>query len=273
MYKLIVCDLDETLLNEEKLICEKNIIAIKKAIKKGVKFVPATGRGYTSVDSILNTLDLNDKADEYTISNNGAIITENKDFRELSFHRLLNSTVDKIVQFGFAHNICIQVFTAKDVYAFNLNDEERKWIFSFKKDAVVCTENNIEFLQNRQIVKVMFQSTDMLYLQSLKEKLSDEIKNETTITYSSNRYMEFTSKGINKGVAVKELANLLNIKLDEVMAIGDNHNDVTMLEVAGLSVAVGNAINEVKELCQFTSSLTSGEGAVGDAIDSFILNI
>ena len=80
MYKLIVCDLDETLLNSDKKICQENIDAIKKARDLGVKFVPATGRGYTCIDYVLNTLELYDLENEYAISNNGAIVTENKDF-------------------------------------------------------------------------------------------------------------------------------------------------------------------------------------------------
>ena len=78
MYKLIVCDLDETLLDSEKKICQKNIDAIKKAREMGVKFIPATGRGYTCIDYVLNTLDLYDLEGEYAISTNGAIVTENK---------------------------------------------------------------------------------------------------------------------------------------------------------------------------------------------------
>ncbi|MEF9967918.1 MAG: HAD-IIB family hydrolase, partial [Longicatena sp.] len=79
MYKLIACDLDETLLNDNKEICERNIKAIQKAEREfGVKFIPATGRGYTCIDNVLKTLQVNNKSGEYTISNNGGVISENK---------------------------------------------------------------------------------------------------------------------------------------------------------------------------------------------------
>ena len=89
MYKLIACDLDETLLNTDKEICSRNIEAIKRAERDyGVRFVPATGRGYTCIDNVLHTLDVFDASHEYTISNNGGVVTENKNYRKLSFHEL-----------------------------------------------------------------------------------------------------------------------------------------------------------------------------------------
>ena len=89
MYKLIACDLDETLLNTDKEICARNIAAIKRAEREyGVRFVPATGRGYTCIDNVLHTLGVYDAEQEYTISNNGGVVTENKNYRKLSFHEL-----------------------------------------------------------------------------------------------------------------------------------------------------------------------------------------
>ena len=79
MYKLITCDLDETLLNDEHNISKENLQAIKAASKLGVKFVPTTGRGYNSVRNTLEKLGLADQEQEYVISYNGGAITENKE--------------------------------------------------------------------------------------------------------------------------------------------------------------------------------------------------
>ncbi|MBU3157346.1 HAD hydrolase family protein [Clostridium estertheticum] len=79
MYKLIVSNLDDTLLNDDHEICVKNIQAIKKASELGIKFVPASGRGYKEIEKILMNLDLKDKEQQYVISFNGGAITESKD--------------------------------------------------------------------------------------------------------------------------------------------------------------------------------------------------
>ena len=97
MYKLIACDLDETLLNTDKEICARNIAAIKRAEREyGVRFVPATGRGYTCIDNVLHTLGVYDAEQEYTISNNGGVVTENKNYRKLSFHELPYEIAEKL---------------------------------------------------------------------------------------------------------------------------------------------------------------------------------
>ena len=101
MYKLIACDLDETLLNTDKEICARNIAAIKRAEREyGVRFVPATGRGYTCIDNVLHTLGVYDAEQEYTISNNGGVVTENKNYRKLSFHELPYEIAERLFAFG-----------------------------------------------------------------------------------------------------------------------------------------------------------------------------
>ena len=81
MYKLIVCDMDETLLADNKTITPKTVEAIKRAVKKGVRFSPNTGRGFLSVQDDLEKLGLKDVSGQYVISNNGAVIVENKNNR------------------------------------------------------------------------------------------------------------------------------------------------------------------------------------------------
>lgn len=272
MIKLIVCDLDETLLNSEKKICDKDLKAIQKASERGIKFVPATGRGYSYIDDILKSLGIYDKEDEYIISNNGAIITECHNFKELTFHELPHDIARQIIQYGFDLNLCVQVFTSKDVYAYNVDEDEKKWLLMFKKDAILCEDHDTSLFEHKPIVKVMFHSKDMPYLYSLKSQLNDEIKAHTTIAYSSNRYMEFTSCGISKGAALIELVEILNISMEDTLAIGDNHNDLSMLKMAHLGAAVGNAVDDVKKVCDYVSPLTNDEGAVADIIEKLILN-
>ena len=91
-YKIIASDMDETLLNDQHAICQRNIDLILKAKEKGVKFVPATGRGFMSIQHDLKTLGLYDEAQEYVISFNGGALTENKNnqliyFEGLSFEK------------------------------------------------------------------------------------------------------------------------------------------------------------------------------------------
>ena len=90
------------------------------------------------------------------------------------------------------------------------------------------------------------------------------------VSYSSNRYMEFNTLGVNKGTALAILANKLSIPIEQTIAIGDNYNDVAMLKAAGLAVAAGNGVDDVKALCDYTTQADNNEGVVAEAIRKFI---
>ena len=110
-YKLIASDMDETLLNDHHEICQRNIDLIMKAKEKGVKFVPATGRGYAAIQRDLKTLGLYDKESEYVISFNGGALTENKDNRILFFQGLSFEKTKEIFEFGLKQDVCIHIYT------------------------------------------------------------------------------------------------------------------------------------------------------------------
>ena len=97
MYKIIVCDLDETLISRDRTISRENIEAIRKATEAGVKFVPCTGRGYNSVHNTTSQLGLFDQKDQYVISYNGGAITENKDEKQLYFQGITFEEAEAIV--------------------------------------------------------------------------------------------------------------------------------------------------------------------------------
>lgn len=270
MYKLIACDLDETLLNDNKDICERNLAAITKArIQYGVKFIPATGRGYTCIDNVLHSMDVFDAPNEYIISNNGGIICENKGFKELTFHKLPFENAKQLFAYGVEKGLCVQVFTAKDVYAYQLDEDEKEWLFMFKPDAIIMEENSIDFLEHISIAKILFKQNDMDFLRRIAEDMKP-ITKEVSVSFSSNRYLEMNHKGVDKGMGLLELTHHLGIDIKDTIAIGDNYNDVAMLKVAGLSVAMENAPQEIKDMCNYVTQRDNNDGGVAEVIEKFI---
>ena len=271
MIKLIACDLDETLLNSDKKISEKNRIAIQRAKDEyGVLFVPATGRGYTCIDAVLDPLALRDQEDAYIISNNGGILCTAKDYQKLQFHALPFALACELFQFGYEANVCIQVFTDKDVYAFHLNEDEKKWLFMFKPDSIICEETSLAFLKDTPIAKILFQNTDMTYLQQIAKQMKPITKDKVSVSYSSNRYLELNAIGVDKGLGLRELAAHLGIAIEDTMAIGDNLNDYAMLKDAGVAVAVANAVAEIQAISDYVTKANCNEDAVAEAIQKFI---
>jgi len=270
MYKLIACDLDETLLSKNSTVSEKNIEAIQKADEQGVKFVLATGRGYATVQETLKEIGLHDQNDEYVISFNGGAVTENKGNQILRFAGITFDFASELFKRGLEYDVCIHVYTQEDVYVYNLVEEEREYLKN-RMPVTEFFEDNIDFLEGEEIVKVLFMNTDRAYREQIEEDLKD-ITQDSDVTYSSNRYIEFNDKGVNKGAGITFLADHLDIDLDQTIAIGDNFNDQPMLETAGLSVGVQNMVPDLKESMDYITEATHEEDAIREVIDQFILN-
>lgn len=271
-YKLIACDMDETLLNDNHTICERNIELIKKAKKEyGVKFVPATGRGYASIQKDLRILDLYDESLEYVISFNGGALTENKGNKLLQFKGLIFEKMKEIFEYGLTKDVCMHVYTKEKLYIYNLSESERERIDNQKVECTIMKENTVDFLKDEPIAKILYQNIDIPYLMSIEPEMKDITDEHCIVSYSSNRYMEFNSLGVDKGNGLIDLARLLNIDIKDTIAVGDNYNDMAMLKVAGLSVAAGNAVEDVKKVCDYTTKADNNEGVVAELIEKFIL--
>ena len=274
MYRLIACDLDETLLDDEHRIPERARRAIAAARERGARFVPATGRPYESVDDTLADLGLLDEPGEYVISFNGGVITENADTAHpLTTCSLAPEVAEALYQAGIERGLCIHVYTLEHVYLYNYWPEERSYIEG-RMNIVKTNEQTLDFVEKNGevVVKILFMSLDMDELRRTERELAASGLTEgLDVVYSSNRYLEFNAPGINKGAGLLALAERLGIAPEETMAIGDNSNDVPMLRAAGLGVAVANASAEALAAADYVCEADNNAGGVAEAIERFVL--
>lgn len=269
-YRLVVSDLDETLLGSDHRISEENARAIREARDKGVKFVPATGRNYKSVQPMLELLGLAGAEDEYLIAYNGGAIVENSGNRILQLDSMPFDTADQLYRRGLGYDACVHVYTLEDVYAYNLWEEERRYMknLMFLHET---EEQTLDFLQGQQILKVLYENENLPYLKHIEKTLEKDLGRQVEMTYSGNRSLEFTRKGVNKGAALTALAGRLGIPMSEVVAVGDNLNDLSMLKEAGLGIAVRNAAPEAKAAADMVSEYSNDENAVARILEDIVL--
>ena len=271
MYKIIVCDLDETLISRDRTISPENVKAIKAATKAGVKFVPATGRGYNSVHNTLQELGLDQQPGQYTISYNGGAITGNKDEKLLYFQGITFEEAEAIYQRGLQYDhICIHIYTPDQVWVRNFYPEEVEYLASRQP----CTEifsDDIEFLRGKEIVKAIYMNTDYDYLKRIEGEIAD-LTGNMDVSYSSNRYMEINRKGVSKGSGLQRLCDILHVDIKDTIAIGDNFNDLSMIKAAGLGVGVANTIEQMKKECDVITENDCDHSAVAEVINQFIFN-
>ncbi|MDD3049432.1 MAG: Cof-type HAD-IIB family hydrolase [Bacilli bacterium] len=270
MYKLIAMDLDETLLNDQSQVCERNKKAIKKAQEKGIHIIPCSGRGPGFLGTLIEDLDLK-REGAYSILANGAAIVNNIDNTLLHSTPLPYSSLAPLFAFGKANGLCIEVFTPTHVYFFNADDDEKQRVAHFGKNMIFSNDANSEIFKDKIILKMLFQRNDMPYLMKLAKALKPLTDGKIAISFSSGRYMELNQLGVNKGEGLKWLANYLDIAIEETIGIGDNLNDLQLLQTAGLGAAVANSHKDILSVADYICTSNNNEGGVGEVIEKFIL--
>lgn len=270
MYKIVACDLDETLLKTDRTISDTDKKNIARLKDYGVKFVPASGRNFVSIDVTLKDLGLYDLPNEYVISFNGGAITENKNHKLLHFEGLPFELAEEFYKRGQNYDVCVHVYTLDMVYAYNLFQGEIDYLNNRMAIKEVF-DKNLDFLKGQEIVKCLYTNTDRNYLQKIAEDLKD-ITGDVDVSYSANRYLEFNKIGVNKGAGLKRLAELLGVDMQDTIAIGDNINDLAMIRDAGLGVGVANVVPDMKDDCDYICQADCNHNAVSEVLEKFIFN-
>lgn len=269
MYKMILSDLDETLLvNHHVPLWNKE--AIEKARQKGVKFVPATGRAYNMIQEILKEIGTYQEENEYSICFNGGLIVENKNDQILHFQGLSFEQTKELFELGEKYDVCVLIFTLDCCYIFKADPNEVQRKIDQKAKFEVIDEYNMDFLKEDKIAKILFEKRDMDYLKQIKKDITPIIEGKVCASFSSYRYLELNALGVDKGYGLRWLTQYLHMTSDEVIAIGDNYNDVDMIKEAGLGVCVAGGSQDIKNLSDYVTTVDYDEGAVKEVIEKFV---
>ena len=271
-YKLVVSDLDGTLLSNFH-VPNSNKSSIQKIREKGIKFCIATGRTIQSTKNILKEIGTYNEENEYSILFNGCVIIENKNNKVLFFKGIDFEISNKLFEIGKKYDVMLLVYSIDNCYVWKSYEKEIERQKSYEELLTFMDDLNINFIKekNIQITKIVFVNEDHNYLLKIKEELDKIFGNEISISTSANMYLEINANNVNKGNALEWLANYLKIDMKETIAIGDNSNDIFMIEKAGIGVCVKNGIDIIKNKANYVTEKTNDEGAVKEVLDKFIL--
>ncbi|MED1470228.1 Cof-type HAD-IIB family hydrolase [Bacillus salipaludis] len=258
---LIALDLDGTLLKDDKTISLKTKDILKKAQDAGHIVMIATGRPYRSSEMYYHELEL----DTPIVNFNGAFMHHPRNpgwgfFHEPLDVKVAKEIVDACRSFQF-HNIIAEVMD--DVY-FHYHDEKLLDIFGMGKPKVT-TGDLSNFLKDSPTSLLIHTEEDELRLirQHLSEIHAEVIEQRSWA--APWHVIEIIKSGINKAVGLKKAADFFNIPAERVVAFGDEDNDLEMIEYAGHGIAMGNAIDQLKNIANDVT-LTNEEDGVGKYI-------
>lgn len=285
--KLIASDLDGTLLNENGLVSERNAAAIKKAQDNGIVFVAATGRSWEAASKPLQAAGITSPI----ISLNGAVMYDEngKELRKITMDKAVCKHILSVCRGG---DMYLEFFTNKGIFS-----ESREYFIEVLVDIMKSanpklTDEDIREHANRRFqmepVKfidnydLIFEMEDLVIykvlgftlvpenLVGVRERLTGE--EGITITSSGDINLEFNHPDAQKGLALQDLANRLDIEMKDVMAMGDNWNDVSMLQSAGRGIAMGNASKGIKQLADEVTMSNIDDG-VAVSIENVLRSI
>ena len=265
-YKLIVTDMDGTLLGSDHQITSENKKALIKLLDKGINVAIATGRWYDSAK--LHTEFLQRRIP--IIACNGALIKYED--KVIYSNYMDNNVCISIIDILEKHNIYYQCYGDKALYCKKMNTINKRFQElhdKMKKEMKLIFDTDLkEYVKNNNILKmIVFEDTNKELLKILKQELKNIIGIEITSSGPDN--LEIMNEGVNKGKAVSILCDYLNINKDETMAFGDSYNDLSMLEYVGMGIAMDNADDYIKSRANITTDTNDNDG-VAKAIYKFI---
>lgn len=268
MKKLIAVDVDGTLINDERKITEKTRMALIEAQKQGHKVVIASGRSPKGVYDLAKELEM-DVHESYISNQNGTIITDMKTKEVVIEHHLDIELAKEILQFSESLDIDYMIYHKDKVYS---NKKE-----TYKLDEVIEKNYDVEVIIDPDLsTNLNFEPYNILFSQEPDRivepaKIIEEKYGSISNTmFSSPYYFELMPAGVTKGSSLVEIANYLGIDQKDIIAFGDHQNDMSMIEMAGVGIAMGNAIDELKNIAD-EITLTNNQDGIAEYLNNNIL--
>lgn len=274
--QLLALDVDGTLFNSDGKVTKASIEAIRRAQEKGVEVVLASGRDYNG----LPWNQLKEVPIDYVITSNGSAVYRTKDRKCLREECLDKEKMIPLFEFILSRQVYLSVFidgvnyTPTQCFPY----VEHMPLPEYVKSLLSSKENRIEdligYLKDHdakiQKATLNFQYRDGEYFNREEVKKRLEACPDINLVDGGFSNLEFTKTGVSKATGLGMLAEYLDVPMETVLAVGDSENDVEMLQVAGLGVAMENALDSVKEVAD-DITLTNDQEGVAAVIEKYIL--
>lgn len=273
-YKMVCIDMDGTLLSSRKKISDENKNAIKKVYDKGVEVVVTTGRIYNNAEYYSNLLGVKSPV----IAANGAIVKSKVDSRILYENPIKIEECIKLIDLLYEMKLLFHFYTTDGIFCNNVLTKIATKAYMTKQVGHESLKINYHVIKSKEKWKEFFKENNnkitkcIIFSISPEQivKCKEKLKALEGIVYfgAGKRSIEVNHRGVSKGNAVRALAQKYGIKREEIICIGDNENDLSMIEYAGVGIAMGNAIDSVKEIADYITSSNDDNG-VAKALGKF----
>jgi Cof subfamily protein (haloacid dehalogenase superfamily) len=260
--RLIALDLDGTLLYPDHSISERTQNAIDEARQRGVRVTVATGRMYASSIPFVRQI----KVDMPFVTSQGAMV-RTVDGGVVSHQPIAPRIAWDVVDYALTHGHHVNVYINDMVYVQKDGKTIQEYAEYFTVPYEICDLR--ELLKTAAPTKILFLENEET-MPALQAALNRRFENRLHMVLSHPAFLEVNHPDTNKWNAIRDIGRLYGIEGDEIMAIGDSLNDLEMVRDAGWGVAMGNAMDEVKQAARLMTDANDRDGAA-KAIERWVL--
>jgi len=269
-YRLLAVDMDGTVLNREKKITIRTAEAIRRGLASGKEILFATGRCPSEMTEYLREF----PEMRYAMCLSGALIFDAKSGNALSAVTISVDLAEQILKIADQLDVMVNIYAGNDVFV-----EKRRYgnmeyfncqCFAALYDSCAVWVDDIRsVLQKRadEIYKINFYCHDRENWEKGRELIE-----KLPLNYASGIPLNFelSPQGVNKGMGLEMLSRLIDIPLSQMIAVGDEGNDLEMVQTAGLGIAMGNAIEPIKAVADVITNDCDHDG-VAEVIDAYLI--
>lgn len=271
MKKILFTDLDGTLLNDDKQVSEGNRAAIQRLLDAGHYLVVSTGRPTKSGFQVVQRLGLT-MPGCYMISYNGGTIfdcSKQEVWKEKTFPiELVKYLFDEADKYG----VHIQTYGVDDKVLTTKNSEELRYYLEGNRNALdyeICNDVCADLTKEPNKVLLISMSEEKLL--QFRNEHQEQLARKCESTFSSRQLLEYLPAGVSKGNGVRTLCEMLNVDIKNAYAAGDERNDISMIQAAGVGVAMKNAVEEAKAVADYVTENDNNHDAIAEVIDKLML--
>ena len=267
--RMLFMDLDGTLLDDHSQITPGNRKALNAALERGHGVIITTGRPLKSAMDQARKLEL-DKPGCYLIAYNGAMIYDWEKQEQLFARTLDIPTVLEIFDFVNPQGFHLQTYDTWQVLVEPRCDDAivrgycDRIIMDFRVIGDVHTD-----LREEPVKVLVIELEKLDAIRQLQKDIEDRFAGRVDTFFSNPTYLEVVPAGMNKGEAVKMLCRLLNVPIENAVAVGDAANDLSMIIAAGTGVAMANGTDEVKAVANYITTCDNNHDGIAEVVERF----
>ncbi len=269
--KILAVDLDGTLFNDNKDIAKENLQAITRMLDAGHILAIDTGRPNHVMKKLLKRFGIFEHENIYLLGYQGTVGMRSTEDTILFGQYLQNEPARRLLRYAIESGNSTLAFEYGNIYSFwESYDVENYRDLSKEPVAIIDDPDELIGHNLTKIMVINYKNHELLY--DFQDAHEAELSQYFESMFSDVAFLEYIDKDANKGAGLMQLAEFLDIPVSDTVAVGDERNDISMINAASTGIAVLNARDELKAVADYITTVDNNHGAVAEVINKFILN-